>query len=484
MNSNVANKTSAISNFFWRFFERCGAQAVTLIVSIILARVLTPSIYGTIALVTVFTTILQVFVDSGLGSALIQKKDADDLDFSTVFYFNLLVSVLLYICIFFIAPFISDFYKITELTAVIRSLSLTIIIAGARNIQQAYISKHLIFKKFFFATLTGTIIAATIGIWMAYNNYGVWALVTQHLSNTLVGTVMLWFSVKWRPKWIFSLKRLKVLFSYGWKLLVSGLLETIYNNLRSLIIGKLYTKEDLAFYDRGIIFPKAIASNISSSLDSVLFPTMSSVQDNTEKVKSMTRRSISISTYIIAPCVFGLSACAEPVISLILTDKWLDSVFYLRIVCITYCFYTIHTANLNAIKALGRSDLFLKLEIIKKIVGLIALFATVPISVKAMTISSLFTSFASQIINSWPNKKLLKYGYLEQLKDIMPSVILALIMGIIVYSISLLNLNLNLYFQLTIQILTGIIIYIVGSFLFQIESFLYLVNLLKQILAK
>lgn len=481
-NETKTSKASVISNFFWRFFERCGAQAVSIIVSIILARILTPSVYGTVALVTVFTTIMQVFVNSGFGSALIQKKDADDTDFSTVFYFNLLMSIFLYICMFFAAPYIAEFYKIPELTPVVRVLSLTLIIAGARNIQQAYISKHLIFKKFFFATLSGTVSAAVVGIWMAYNGYGVWALVTQTMTNVTIGTIVLWFTVKWRPKWLFSLERLKSLFSFGWKLLVSSLLDTIYRDLRSLIIGKLYTKEDLAFYGRGGHFPKAIVNNINSSIDSVLFPTMSKVQENPEQVKLMIRRSISVSSFLIIPCMVGLAACAEPVIKLILTEKWLESAFYLRIFCFTYAFYPIHTANLNAIKAMGRSDLFLKLEIIKKVVGLIALLSTVFISVKAMAYSMLFTSIAAQIINSWPNKKLLNYSYIDQLKDILPSLLLACSMGIIVYSMN--SMTVNLVPLLITQIISGIVIYLIGSIIFKLEPFLYIYNSIKSFFNK
>lgn len=478
----ATNKATVISNFFWRFFERCGAQTVSIIVSIILARILTPSIYGTVALVTVFTTIMQVFVDSGMGSALIQKKDADDLDFSTVFYFNLLMSILLYICMCFLAPFIADFYKITELTPVIRVLSLTLIVAGTRNIQQAFISKHLIFKKFFFATLSGTILAAIIGIWMAYNNYGVWALVAQSLTNVIIGTVVLWFTVSWRPKWLFSFERLKTLFSFGWKLLVSALLDTVYRDLRSLIIGKFYTKEDLAFYNRGEVFPKTIVNNINSSIDSVLFPTMAKAQDNPELVKSLTRRSISISSYIIIPCMVGLAACAEPLIKLILSEKWIESVFYLRIFCFTYAFWPIHTSNLNAIKAMGRSDLFLKLEIAKKIVGLIALLSTVFISVKAMAYSMLFTSIASQIINSWPNKKLLNYSYINQLIDIMPSLLLSSLMGTIVYCLN--YFEFNLIHLLATQIVLGIIIYFIGSIFFKLEPYIYIANSVKSYIQK
>lgn len=468
------NKSTIISNFFWRFLERCGAQAVGIIVSIILARLLEPSVYGTIALVTVFTTILQVFADSGMGTALIQKKDADAVDFSTVFYFNLATSIFLYIIMYFAAPYISKFYNLPELTIIIRVLCITIIIAGIRNTQQAYVSRNLIFKKFFYATLAGTINSAIIGIYMAYSGYGIWALVCQNIANVGIGTLTLWFTVSWRPTPVFSTTKLKELFSFGWKMLVSALLDTVYNSLRSLIIGKIYTKEDLAFYDRSELFPKTIVYNLNSSIDSVLLPAMANVQDNTEQVKSMTRRSISTSVYFIAPCMAGLAACSESIVKLVLTEKWLPCVFFLRIFCFIYCFWPIHTANLNAIKALGRSDLFLKLEIYKKLIGLIALFATVWISVKAMAYSLLFTSIASQIINAWPNKYLLNYSYLDQLKDIIPSLFLALLMGIGVYTLNLLPLN--LISLLCIQIIAGILIYTIGSKLLHIEAFNYVIS--------
>lgn len=256
-----------ISNFIWRFAERCGAQLVSFVVSIVLARILAPEDYGTIALVTVFTAILQVFVDSGLGTALIQKKDADDLDFSSVFYFNVFVCLVLYAGMFVAAPYIAIFYKDTSLTPVIRILSLTIVISGVKGIQQAYVSRNMLFRRFFFSTIGGTIFSAFLGIGMAYAGAGVWALVTQQLSNTMIDTLILWITVKWRPKKAFSWIRLKTLLTFGWKLLVSSLLDTVYNNLRNLVIGKLYSSADLAFYNQGDKFPKVIVININTSID-------------------------------------------------------------------------------------------------------------------------------------------------------------------------------------------------------------------------
>ena len=475
-------KNRAISGFLWRFFERCGAQGVTLVVSIVLARLLDPETYGTIALVTVFTVILDVFVNSGFGNALIQKKDADDLDFSSVFYFNVVMCIALYALLFACAPLIAKFYGLPELTALVRVLGLSLIISGVKNVQQAYVSKNLLFKKFFFATLGGTLGAAVVGIWMAYMGCGVWALVAQNLFNGAVDTIILWLTVKWRPKRMFSLERLKSLFSYGWKLLVSNLLDTGYNQLRQLIIGKMYTASDLAFYNKGTEYTHPIITNINSSIDSVLFPVMSEAQDDRETVKNMTRRAITVSSYIIWPMMMGIAACAKPLIRILLTDKWLPCVPFLRIFCIVYAFYPIHTANLNAIKALGRSDLFLKLEIIKKIVGLTIIFATMWYGVMAMAWGMLAGSFISQVINAWPNRKLLDYKYGQQIKDITPSILLSVAMFGIVYCVQLFELN--DWLTLLIQIPLGVLIYVSGSKLFKMESYEYVLTTAKGFLKR
>lgn len=476
------NKNVTIINFLWRFAERSGAQIVTFIVSIVLARLLMPEDYGTIALVTVFTTILQVFVDSGLGSALIQKKDADDLDFSSVFIFNFIVCIILYIIMFFIAPVIAKFYDDMNLVSIIRVISITILISGVKGIQQAYVSRNMMFKRFFFSTIGGTIFSAFLGIFMAYKGFGVWALVAQQLSNTAIDTLILWIIVDWKPKLIFSWNRLKSLLNFGWKLLVSALLDTTYNNLRNLIIGKLYTPSDLAFYNQGDKFPKVIVTNINTSIDSVLLPTMAKEQDNPMKVKSMTRRAIKTSTYLMAPMMMGLAFCSDTIVRLVLTDKWIDCVPFLRIFCITYMFWPIHTANLNAINSLGRSDWFLRLEIIKKVFGLFILVSTMRLGVMLMAYSLLVTSVFSQIINSWPNKKLIGYGFIEQLKDIIPAILLAITMGICISFVNLLDLTLLL--KLIIQIVLGITIYLLLSKLIGLESYEYIKNIIVSMLNK
>jgi len=472
------SRSKVLGGLFWRFAERVGAHGVSFVVSIILARILAPEVYGTIALVTVFTTILNVFVDSGLGSALIQKKNADDLDFSSVFFFNISICCFLYAIMFFISPVIAHFYNDNTLIPIIRVLSLTIVISGVKNIQHAYVAKTLQFKRFFFATLGGTIGAAIIGIFMAYKGYGVWALVVQQIFNMTVDTIILWITVKWRPKLMFSFERLKTLLAYGWKLLVSALLDTGYTELRQLIIGKMYTSADLAFYNRGRQFPSLVVENINASINSVLFPTLSQTQDDKKRMKEITRISIKTSTYIMAPFMMGMAFCAETIIRLLLTDKWIDCVPYMRIFCITFMFYPIHTANLNAIKAMGRSDVFLKLENIKKVVGLLILISTMWFGVMIMAYSLLLSTFLSMIINSWPNRKLLEYRYEDQMKDILPSIAIAVFMGFCVYLIQ--YIGLGEVVTLLIQIPLGVIIYIVGSKYLKIEAYSYLLGIIKQ----
>ena len=475
--NNESLKRKAVSGFFWSLFERFGAQGVTFVVSIILARLLDPSAYGVIAIVNVFSAILSVFVNKGLPSALVQKKNPDDLDFSSMFYFNIVLSIVLYALLFFFAPLIENFYNMNNLTTMIRVGSFEIIIAGIKSVECAYVEKNMMFKKFFFATLGGTIGAAVIGVLMAFNGFGVWALIAQSLFNTTVDTIILWFTVKWRPKWIFSFKRIKELFRYGWKILVSCLLDTGYSRARQLIIGKMYSEEDLAYYNRGQAYPSLLVDNVNSSINSVLFPSMSNYQDDKITLKSLMRRAIKLGTYIIMPIMAGFAVCSYDIIKIVLTDKWLPCVPFLCIFCFSYAFMPVHAANLNAIKALGRSDIFLKLEIIKKVVDLIAILSTMWFGVIYMAYSFLVTTILAQIINAFPNKKLLGYSYFEQLKDMLPIIMLSAGMGIIVYSVRLLKLN--SWITLLIQIPLGITIYIIGSRLLKIDSFDYCISIIR-----
>ena len=471
------NRSKVISNLFWRFAERFGAQLVTFAVTIVLARLLDPSLHGTIVQVTAITSILMVFVDAGMGNALIQKKDPDDLDFSSVFYFNLVFCLILYTLLFFAAPWIARLYKTPELVPIVRVLGLTVVVSGVKNVQQAYVSKTLQFKRFFFATLGGTLFSAALGITLAYLGFGVWALVGQQLSNVTVNTVILWFTVGWRPRRLFSFERLRGLLSYGWKLLAAQLLDTVYLKLYPLIIGARYNAADTAFFDRGQNWPNLVVENINASIDSVLLPVLAARQDHKAQVRELTRRAIKTSTFVLMPLMAGLAACAEPLVRLLMTEKWLPCVPYMQVFCAIYALYPIHTANLNAIKAMGRSDVFLKLEIIKKVLETGILLVTLRHGVFYMALGQLLLGLIAQLVNAWPNRRLLDYAYGQQLRDVLPALGLSLFMAGCVWSVT--RLGLGDFVTLLLQVPLGVAIYLGGAVVFKVESFGYLLELLR-----
>ena len=364
----------------------------------------------------------------------------------------------------------------------LRFLSLTLFFGAFNSIQIAVVSRKMQFKKLFVSSLGAIIISAIVGIVMAYADYGVWALVAQQLSNQLIVTIILWFTVKWRPKFTFSVVRIKSLFSYGWKLLVSSLLDTLYKNLTSLFIGKMFSSATLGFYNRGEQFPYLIVSNINGSIQSVMLPTLASQQENKKRVKDIVRRSIVTSSFIIFPMMVGLAAIAEPFVNIILTEKWLPAVPFLQIFCASYALWPIHTANLQAINALGRSDIFLKLEIYKKIIGLIILGISIPFGVYAMTLGVFINSVLSTFINAFPNLKLIDYRFQEQWKDIIPSLLLSILMGSVVYIIKWIGMPEIL--TLTVQVLTGVTLYVGLAKVFRLECYTYLITTGKEFLKK
>ncbi len=476
MNSKV------FSSFIWRFLERWGALGVTVVVGIILARILDPDAYGTIALVTLFTTFLQVFVDSGLGTALIQKKDTDELDFSSVFWFNIAICLFLYLVMFVCAPYIADFYNRPDITSVIRVLSLTLIISGVKNIQQAYVSKNLLFRKFFFATLGGTIGAAIIGIVMALYGFGVWALVAQYLFNNLVDTIILWVTVKWRPKAVFSFERFKTLFSFGWKILLSSIIDTVYNELRSLIIGKYYSSEDLAYYTKGAQFPKMAVTNINASMNSVLLPVLSSKQDDIAAIKAAARRVIRVSSYIIWPLMVGLCFVADKFIIILLTEKWSPAILFLRILCFNQVLQPLQTTNLSVIKALGRADLHLKTEICKKTIGILIVIISAFYGVEMIAIGSVVYAVIASVINSYPNRSLIDYSFVDQVKDIVPYIAMSFIMGGFITLAGLLPLP--MIPGLLLQIVVGVFVYYIMSVITHNEELEYCKETIKALLVR
>ena len=478
------NNTNVLKNLIWKFAERITAQLVTLIVSVILARLLDPSHYGIISVVTIFITIANVFVSDSFGSALIQKKDADIIDFSSVLFFNLAFSLVLYLFLFFAAPNISSFYGegFEILTPVLRVLSLRLILSAINSVQQAYVSRCMMFRKFFWSTLFGTIVSAIVGIAMAYRGFGVWALVAQYLTNTTVDTIVLNRTMKLKPKLVFSIERLKKLVPYGAGILGTKLLITGYQELRALLIGKIYSSSDLAYYDKGRQFPNLIVTNIDTSIGAVLFPKMSMQQDDPLKIKETTRTSIRFSAFIMCPMMLGLAAIAEPFVKLVLTEKWLPCVSLMRLFCIVYLFQPIHTANMQAIKAIGRSDIYLKLEIVKKIIELVCLIAVVKVSVDAIVINMAVLTTLFTFINSIPNTKLLNYKFSEQMRDILPNIAKAVIMAVVVF---LMNwVNFPEFPLLLLQILTGAMIYLLLSIITQNAELKYIYGTIRSYMEK
>lgn len=474
------NRKTVVNNFTWRLMERIGAQGVTFIVSIILARILDPSVYGIVAVLTVFTSIMQTFVDSGLGGALIQKKDVDDIDFSSVFYVNIIACVVLYIVMYFTAPFIASFYNDNQLCALMRVLSITILISGVKNVQQAYVSRNLLFKRFFFSTLGGTIFAAICGICMAYEGYGPWALVLQNVFNQGIDALILWITVEWRPQKTFSFDRVKKLFSFGWKLSFASIINAVYVDIRQLIVGKKYTTTDLGYYNCAVQYPKTFITTVNVAFVSILFPVMAREQDNLNEIKSMVKKSILVNAYIVFPIMMGLGVCANQLVRLILTDKWLPCVPYFHIFCIEYALVMFNTSNQNSFQATGRSDIYLRNDIFSKFIGVLGLYATMWISVYAMAISSLVTAILSSYLYAYSNKKLIGYGFFDQIKDMIPNAVLTVIMGVIVYAVALIGFN--DFTTLIIQIFMGILIYIIGSKIMKLEAYKYMLSLIQSYL--
>lgn len=475
----VNNKWMIISSLFWKLLERGGTQTIQFIIQVILARLLAPEQFGTIAIVMVFINFAYVFVNSSFNTALIQKKDADDADFSSVFYLTIGIAVVLYIVTYFVAQYIANFYNDFVLAPVLRVLALSLFFGAINSIQNAFVARNLMFKKLFKSSLGATLISGVLAVIAAIKGLGIWALAIQHLTNQILITCILWTSIKWRPRLVFSVSRVKTLFSFGWKLLVSSLIDTTYKELRTVIIGSIYSPSILGYYNRGQQFPKLIAANVDGSIQSVMLPALSSCQDNKRKVKDMMRHSIVLSAYLIFPMMVGMAVIAEPLVKIVLTDKWLQAVPFLQIFCFSYALWPIHTANLQAINAVGRSDIFLKLEIVKKICGLIILVISLPFGIYSIAIGEFASGVISSFINAYPNKQLLDYSYKEQWLDIMPSLIISIFMGAIVYILRLI-LNTGALQLLIVQVLLGVLLYYGLSKLLQINAYNYLTTTIKE----
>jgi len=482
MSESRSRKT--VSSFLFKLVESLGNQGIAFVVSLLLARALAPSAYGVLSMLLVFIAIAQVFVQSGFNTALIQKKDIDETDLSSVFYVSFGMAAIFYALLFVLSPWLADFFRMPALKSTLRVMALILLPGSLLSVQNAVVARQMAFRKLMIASLCATILSGTVGVVMARSGAGYWALVAQQMTNQCAQTILLLILVRWRPRRVFSFERVKGHFRFGWKLLVSGLLDTGFTNLRSMVIGKKFSDEALGFYTRGKQFPELAMNAINGSISSVMLPVLSEQQDETERMKQTLRRSVMLSSFVVVPLMAGLAAVAEPLIGLMLTEKWLPCVPFLQLCCIDFALYPIHTSNLSAINAKGRSDVFLKLEIIKKAYGMGILLVTVFCfdSVMAIAWGGVVSSLVSAAVNAHPNKKLINYGYLEQMRDILPTILLSLVMFGAVYAMNALSLPAAVL--LVLQVLTGAALYIGLSLLFRLESAQFLLQVLNRLLKR
>lgn len=474
----MIQKGKIISSFIWKLLERFSSQAISLFVTIILARLLLPEEFGIVAIIVVFIELANVIIDGGLNTALIQKKDADNLDFSTILYVSLGLACLLYLFLFCSAPSIAHFYNNDILVPVLRILSINLFFNSFNAIQCAYIAKNMLFNKLFYCNLVAIIVSGTTGIAMAYYGLGVWALVWQQLFNQAALAIIMWFVIKWRPSYAFSYLRFKGLFDYGWKIFTANMIISIYENARSLIIGKLYQPATLAYFDRGKQFPNLVITNISISLQTILLPAFADIQDDRERVKQMMKRSIELVNAIILPILVGLAVCAKPLVCLLLTEKWLPLVPFMQIFCIAFMMIPIQSSNMSAIKALGYSGITLKIELIKKVIETIILVVSFFINVYAVAWGIVLYNFVCIVINLYPCKKLLNYGVGEQVKDVLPYIMQSAVMGALIYAFSLIDMHPGLL--ISIQVILGCISYLAMNAVFTTNSYNYAKNIISE----
>lgn len=477
-------KHKAITSMIWKFLERIAAQSISLIVSIVIARILDPSTYGTVGLVAIFFGFADIIISGGLNTALIQKKDADEEDYSSVFWVSILLSLVVYFALFLCAPTIAGIYKQPVLISIIRTMGIVLPVYAAKSIVCAYISSNLQFKKFFLATIGGTIVSGIIGIIMALKGFGPWALVAQQISNTIIDTIILYVSTRMVIRLRVSYTRLKRLFNYGWKILVSSVINTIYNEIRPLVIGVKFSTADLSFYKKGNSIPSLISTTTTSTLSAVLFPVLSEYQDDKETLLKYTRRFMQVASFLVFPLNLGLFVVSDNLILVLLTEKWNEAAVYMKIFSISSMFSMINVGNCETIKAMGRSDIFLKMEIVKKIlyfiiIGIFILCSNSPI---ILAVASLLCTLVAIVVNTVPNRKLILYKYKDQIIDILPNLITAIIMCICVYFIG--KINLDAIILLALQVLTGTIIYFSLNALFRNRSLLFCISFLKESLGR
>lgn len=478
-------KEKIISSLIFKFIEKFATKGIGLIIGIILARLLDPEHFGQLAILMVFINLSITIIEGGLNAALIQKKDADEIDFSVVFYISLAISILIVLVLFFAAPYIASFYGEPEIIWPLRVYSFVLIIGSFNSVQVAKMQKEMRFRATMFINLIATILAGALGLVLAFLNFGLWALVIYNFSYIVFVTLIMMFVVKWFPKPCFSFERAKTLFGFGWKMLLSGVIYSLYGDIRSLIIGKRFDVDSLGYYDKGKQYPEVIAVALDQSIRSVMFPAMSIEQDNKERVRGMMKKFLTLGTFLIAPLMVGIALVAEPFVVVVLTEKWLPIVFYLQMIALGYISLPIVSANIITIKSMGRSDLYLILEIIRVIIMVTTLLVSILCfnTVEAIAVGFVVGSFLDCISSMIPMKKFINYGLFSQVKDLLKIFLAVGLMALCVWGVSFLPIS-SMLWMLIIQILVGVVTYVLFCALIKVESFYYVFNLLKKFFIK
>ena len=472
MAESLRQKTT--NGLLWSSVERFSNQGVQFLFSIILARLLSPSDYGIVAMVVIFFAIAQTFVDSGFSSAIVRKKERTESDLSTCFYFNIFVGLGFYILLFLCSPFIADFYNQPILSPIVKISGLTVLINSLCIVQQAQFTIRIDFKTQAKVTLTSTVISGILGILLAYLGYGVWALVWQGVTGSFVRMILFWILSKWRPRESFSKDSFHYLFGYGSKLLASGLLDTTYNNIYPIVIGKFYSPAQLGNFTRAQGWASLPSSNITGVLQRVTFPVLTEMQDDDERLATNYRKLLRLSAFVVFPLMMLMAAIASPLIRVVITAKWDACVPYLQIICFAMMWYPIHAINLNLLQVKGRSDLFLRLEIIKKVVGVCVMCVTIPLGVTAMCFGMVFTSINALFINTYYTGKLINVGYLTQMRDLLPIIFISLLMGVCAYASTWLFST--EWIKLFVAVVIGGIMYLILSIFFAKDEYIEVMN--------
>ncbi len=472
-------KGKTVRGTVWSVVERFSVQGVMFVVMIFMARVLTPADYGLVGMVAIFIAVSQSLVDSGFSQALIRKKNRTETDNSTVFYFNVAVGLALYLILFFCAPLIAKFYKEPLLIPITRLVSLSIVINSLVVVQRALLITKIDFKTQAKASFIAVVVSGAVGLTMAYTGWGVWAIVWYQLTNISVNMGLLWVMARWRPHLLYSWQSFREMFSFGSKLALSGIINTLYNNIYLLVIGKVYKAADLGYYTRAHHFAELPSSTMTNVLQRVTYPVMCSIQDDLPRLTDIYIRLLKISGFVIFPLMTVLAAVSRPLILSILTPQWLFSAELLTILCFTMMWYPIHAINLNLLQVRGRSDLFLRLEIIKKIISAGVLCATVSFGLVVMCIGSVFNSILALVINTYYTGKLINVGFVKQMKALMPTLLLSLATGAITY-LTLYFLPLRNGLLLAIGLVEGAVIYVGGSRLFRFDEFREIMDIVRR----